>query len=804
MTLSAYLHDHFLILDGAMGTRLQEEGLAAAERPETWNLSRPDLLTQIHREWFDAGSNIVYTNTFGANRLHFAASDLEAVIAAGIQNAARAREESTAPQPKFIALDLGPTGRLLKPLGDLDFEEAVEIFAQVVRIGVKYGVDLVVIETMSDSYETKAALLAVKENCDLPVFVSSAVGSDGKLMTGADAEAMVALLEGLGADAIGLNCSAGPASLLPVVRQYLENASVPILFKPNAGLPRVEGDRTVYDVSPADFAACMREAAKAGARIFGGCCGTTLAHIRALCDALKDWKPLPVTPKNKTWISSYTHAVSFGQKPILIGERINPTGKKRLKEALRAHDLDYLLREGIRQQEAGADVLDVNVGMPGIDEKAMLTEVVLALQGVADIPLQLDTADPAAMESALRRYNGKALVNSVNGKEESMRAIFPLVKKYGGVVVALTLDENGIPSDAAGRLAIAERILAVGAEYGLSEKDFLFDTLAMSISADPHAALVTLESLALIREKLGCYTSLGVSNISFGLPARDTVNSTFFALALANKLSAAILNPDSLAMRGVYHAYLALTAQDANCADYLRFAEQLPTQMVSATPVAESSPLPAADTLQGAIRSGLRDRAAALTSELLRERQSLEIIEGEIVPALDAVGRGFEEKHVYLPQLLMSAEAAGAAFEVIRSAAVASRGSLPVRSTVVIATVEGDIHDIGKNIVRLLLENYGFQVVDLGRDVPPAKVVEAAIRTHAPLVGLSALMTTTLPAMEETIKALRRDAPWCRVMVGGAVLTADYAEQIGADFYSADAMGAVRYAESLEAAKERK
>ena len=804
MTLSAYLHDHFLILDGAMGTRLQAEELAAAERPETWNLSRPDLLTTIHREWFDAGSNVVYTNTFGANRLHFEEAELEEVIAAGILNAVRAREESEAPQPKFIALDIGPTGRLLKPLGDLDFEEAVDIFAQVVRIGVKYGVDLIVIETMSDSYETKAALLAVKENCDLPVFVSNAVGSDGKLMTGANADAMVALLEGLGADAIGLNCSAGPASLLPVVREYLENASVPILFKPNAGLPRVEGDRTVYDVSPAEFAAVMREAAKAGARIFGGCCGTTVAHIRALCDALKDLTPLSVTPKNKTWVSSYTHAVSFGQKPILIGERINPTGKKRLKEALRMHDLDYLLREGIRQQESGADVLDVNVGMPGIDEKETLTEVMLALQGVADVPLQLDTADPAAMESALRRYNGKALVNSVNGKEESMRAIFPLVKKYGGVVVALTLDETGIPTDAKGRLEIAKRILAVGAEYGLSEKDFLFDTLAMSISADPNAARVTLQSLSLIREKLGCYTSLGVSNISFGLPSRDTVNGTFFALALANGLSAAILNPDSLAMRGVYHAYLALHGQDANCSAYLKFAERLPAQVVSSTtPVSGSSDLPAADTLQGAIQSGLRDRAAALTSKLLGSRQSLEIIENEIVPALDAVGRGFEDKRVYLPQLLMSAEAAGAAFEVIRSAALATRGELPARSVVILATVEGDIHDIGKNIVRLLLENYGFQVVDLGRDVPVAKVVEATIRTHAPLVGLSALMTTTLPAMEETIKALRKDAPWCRVMVGGAVLTADYAQQIGADFYSPDAMGAVRYAESLEKAESK-
>ena len=800
MNFRDFSTDRFLILDGGMGTLLQERGLAVGERPELWNLSHPDDIRDIHLAYFNAGANVVYANTFGANTLHFPAEDLDAIIAAAISNAREAASRSVGSQPKFVALDVGPSGRLLKPLGDLDFEDAVGIFAETIRAGVRHGADLVVIETMSDSYETKAALLAARENCNLPIFVTNAYGSDGKLMTGASPEAMVALLEGLGADAVGVNCSEGPAALLPVAERYLAHASVSVILKPNAGLPRVENGQTVYDVSPKDFAALMRRAALAGVRILGGCCGTTPAHIRALADALSDLSPLPVTQKHLTWVSSGTHAVIFGERPILIGERINPTGKKRLKEALRAHDLDYLLGEGIRQQDAGADVLDVNVGLPEINEREMLTEAVVALQAVSDLPLQIDTSDPAAMESALRRYNGRALVNSVNGKEESMRAVFPLVQKYGGLVVALTLDEDGIPATAEGRVAIARHILAVGAEYGLSPADFLFDTLAMTVSADTSAPSATLGALAAIRRDLGCHTSLGVSNVSFGLPVRDTVNGTFFALALANGLSAAILNPLSPAMMGTYRAFLALTNRDPDCASYIAFAASLPAQTTVSTVPSEPSATnkPSADTLRGAVLGGLRDRAAALAKSLLASREPLDIINGEIVPALDEVGRGFEEKRVYLPQLLMSAEAAGAAFEVIRAASVASRKDTPARATVVLATVAGDIHDIGKNIVRLLLENYGFRVIDLGRDVPPERIVDATVASHAPLVGLSALMTTTVPAMEATIKALRKDAPWCRVMVGGAVLTPEYAAAIGADFYSPDAMGSVRYAERVE------
>ena len=799
MNLNDFLQPNYLILDGGMGTLLQEAGLTVGERPELWNLTHPDTVRNIHLAYFEAGANVVYANTFGANPLHFDEAELDGVIGSAIRLAREAAERSTAKQEKFVALDIGPTGRLLKPLGDLDFEDAVSLFAAQVRLGVRHGADLIVIETMSDAYETKAALLAAKENSDLPVFVTNAYGSDGKLMTGADPEAMVALLEGLGANAIGVNCSEGPEGLLPVVRRYLDVSSLPVILKPNAGLPRMENGKTVYDVAPAGFAALMRQAAKSGVRILGGCCGTTPEHIRALANAICDLKPLPVTQKERTVVSSYTHAVAFGERPILIGERINPTGKKRLKEALRAHDLDYILNEGIRQQEAGADILDVNVGLPELNERETLVDVTVALQSVTDAPLQLDTANPEAMEAALRRYNGKALVNSVNGKEDVMRAVFPLVKKYGGVVVALTLDETGIPDNADGRLAIAKKILAVAAEYGLSRKDLLFDPLALTISADRFAAQVTLDSVAAISKTLGCHTSLGVSNVSFGLPAREVVNSTFFALALQKGLSAAILNPLSTAMMSAYHAYLALAGKDSDCAGYLDFAQTLPAVLTPADQAANAQKNGKTDTatLSGAILSGLRERAGALARQLLEEREPLEIINGEIIPALDEVGRGFEEQRVYLPQLLMSAEAAGAAFEVIRSAAKTSQPQTK-RFPIILATVAGDIHDIGKNIVHLLLENYGFEVIDLGRDVPAEKIVAETVKVHAPLVGLSALMTTTVPAMEKTIRELRKDAPWCRVMVGGAVLTAEYAAQIGADSYSPDAMGAVRYAERLE------
>ena len=795
MNILQHLKNNMLYLDGGMGTLLQARGLMAGEMPECWNLSNPDAIVEIHKAYFDAGSNVVNTNTFGANCLKFSLDELDEIIGAAIANARHAAEKSVGEQPKWVALDIGPTGKMLAPYGELDFEAAVSVFAETVRLGVKHGADLIFIETMNDSYEARAALLAAKENSDLPVFVSCAFGEDGKLMTGANPAAMVAMLEGMGADAIGINCSFGPRKLMHVIGEYLKYASVPVLFKPNAGLPAVREGRTVYDLAPADFATDMKEAISLGVRAVGGCCGTTPAYISELVKATASLEPQPITKKNVTCVSSYTHAVIFDKSPILIGERINPTGKKKFKEALKSGDMDYILREGLSQAEAGVHILDVNVGLPEIDEVAILTSAVTRLQEVTDLPLQIDTSDPVAMESALRRYNGKAMINSVNGKLESMQAVFPLVKKYGGLVVALTLDENGIPTKAEDRVRIAERILAVAAAYGIDKKDIIFDPLALTISADQTAARETLRAVSIIKNELGCHTSLGVSNVSFGLPGRDIINSTFFALALGGGLSAAIMNPYSVEMMKAYHAFCALDGQDENCAKYIDFAQSLPAQQAVTAPTQAPDAIKTdGSELQQAVIKGLRDRAATLTREELKTRAPLDVVQGDIIPALDVVGDGFEKKTVYLPQLLMAAEAAKAAFEEVKAClpAAANNGV-----KIVLATVKGDIHDIGKNIVKLLLENYGFAVTDLGRDVSPETIVEEAIRQKAPIVGLSALMTTTVPAMEETIRQLRKEAPWCKIVVGGAVLNEDYAAAIGADKYAKDAMETVRYAETF-------
>ncbi len=666
MSFLEFLKNNHIFFDGGMGTLLQAKGLQAGQLPERWNISHPQIIQEIHRDYYNAGSNVVTTNTFGANALKFSDEELESIVKAAIENVRIAQEQSAGAQPKFIALDIGPLGKMLKPLGDLDFEDAVELFAKTIRLGAKYGVDLILIETMNDCYETKAALLAAKENSNLPVIVSNAYGEDGKLMTGATPQAMVAMLEGMGADAIGANCSLGPKQLSSVVEQLLDYASVPVLMQANAGLPKLEGDTTVFDVKEKDFAEETAALMQKGLRMAGGCCGTTPAYIQELVKTAENIDIKPILEKNKTVVSSYTHAVEFGSDPILIGERINPTGKKRFKQALVEGDIDYILGEGVTQQEKGVHLLDVNVGLPEIDEPAMLCSVVCELQAVSNLPLQIDTADPNAMEQALRCYNGKALINSVNGKKESMDSIFPLVKKYGGAVIALTLDEQGIPATAEGRLAIAKKILETAATYGIDKKDLIFDPLAMTVSADQNAAKVTLEAVRRIRTELGCHTSLGVSNVSFGLPNRDVINGVFFGMALQNGLSAAIMNPYSAEMMKTYYAWRALSGLDDNCVDYIASAEQWnPTVAVVVAPAqAKEEPRPA---LQQAIIKGLKEKAALLTKELLLSAAPLELVNNEIIPALNIVGEGFEKKTVYLPQLLMSAEAAKAAFEEIKS-----------------------------------------------------------------------------------------------------------------------------------------
>ena len=771
-------------LDGGMGTLLQAEGLRPGEAPETWNLTHPEKVAAIHRAYYEAGSHMVAANTFGVHPQRYDLATCEQMIRAAVTCAEQARWDAAASQERFIALDIGPCGKLLKPLGPLDFEDAVKGFAEVIRIGAEYGVDCIFLETMNDGAETRAALLAAKENSDLPVLVSNAYGADGKLMTGGTPESVVAMLEALGADA---------------VERYLEAASVPVLMKPNAGLPQEKDGKTFYNVQAGEFAAQIAALVPKGLRIMGGCCGTTPEYIRALCGAVGKRVPPALEKKNRTVIASRGQTVELGKNPVIIGERINPTGKKRLRKALEEGDMAYVLNEAISQEERGAEVLDVNVGTPGVDEPALLTQAVQELQAVTDLPLQLDTADAAAMERALRVYNGKAMINSVNGKQEVMDAIFPLVKKYGGVLVALTLDEDGIPGTAEGRLAIAERILAEAEKYGIERKDILFDTLTMTVSADGNAAKITLDALKMIRGKTGCGTVLGVSNVSFGLPEREVLGSVFLTMALERGLSAAIMNPLNDRMMGAMISFRTLTGRDENCGAYIRYAGELPAmQAVSAPAAGGRIQETEAKGLRRAVIKGLcRDAARLARTALENGQDGMELVQQEISPALDEVGQGFEAKKIFLPQLMMSAEAAEAAFREIKDKTGGQTEEQPAKGRVVIATVKGDIHDIGKNIVRLLLENYGFEVTDLGKDVAPETVLETVVRLHAPVCGLSALMTTTVPAMAETVKLLHEQAPWCRVMVGGAVLTEEYAKEIEADGYGRDAMAAVRLAEKF-------
>lgn len=788
MNIRDFIKNNIVYLDGGMGTLLQKSGLQPGELPERWNISHPEVIKEIHKSYYDSGSNIVNTNTFGANSLKFGTDELSEIIYHAVKNADEARKASSGKQEKFIALDVGPTGKLLKPLGDLDFEDAVKAFAEVISLGVKYGVDLITIETMNDSYETKAAVLAAKENSALPIIVTNAYGENGRLMTGADPAVMAAMLEGMGVDAIGANCSLGPKQLMGVMDELLKYCSVPVAFKPNAGLPKSDGKVTYYDVDAEEFAQDIKLAVANGVRIVGGCCGTTPEYIKKVCELTRDMRPKEIEKKTYSVCTSYNKAVFFREKPILIGERINPTGKKRFKQALLENDIGYILQEAVNQQAKGVHVLDVNVGLPGIDEAQMLTNSVCELQCVTDLPLQIDSSDPVAMESALRRYNGKAMINSVNGKEENLNAIFPLVKKYGGFVVALTLDEKGIPSTVDGRMKIARKILLTAALYGINKKDIIFDPLAMTVSADKMSAVTTLETVKKITEQLGCNTSLGVSNVSFGLPSRDLVNAAFFTTAMENGLSAAIMNPYSERMMEAYYSFNVVKGLDENCMDFINFASQ---QEVQPTAKQESSL-----TLKEAIEKGLKEKASKITTAMLGNSAPLDIVNAHVIPALDNVGKRFEEKKLFLPQLLMSAEAAKASFEVIK-ATMSADGSSVKKGSIVIATVHGDIHDIGKNIVKLLLENYGYNVIDLGKNVPPETVLRAVTDNHAPLVGLSALMTTTVPAMEETVKLIKENAPWCKTVVGGAVLTQDYADKIGADKYAADAMETVRYTESV-------
>lgn len=785
--LLAQLGKKPLFFDGAMGTILQEKGLLPGEAPELWNMTHPEVIQGVHRSYLEAGADILTTNTFGANpvKLQENGFESEEIVSAGVKLVRQAVEQAG---HGAVALDIGPSGKLLAPLGDLPFEEAVSAFARMAKAGAEAGADLALIETMNDLYEAKAALLAVKENTSLPVVVTMTFDQDGKLLTGGDLSAMSAVLEGMGADVIGMNCGLGPRQMLELIRELRAYTGLPIAVNPNAGLPKEQDGCTYYDVGPGEFSGLMEEIVRAGAWIIGGCCGTTPEHIRQTVERCKGISCIPLSNVSRTVVASGIQSLEFGHAPVIIGERINPTGKSRFKQALRENDLPYILGEGIAQQDAGAHVLDVNVGLPEIDEEAMMSLVIGELQSLSPLPLQIDTSDPATMASAMRMYNGKALVNSVTAKRASMEAIFPLVKKYGGVVIGLTITEEGIPETAQGRVDAARLIVKTAEEFGINKKDIIIDPLTMAVSAGQDAALVTLEALSRIRRELGVYTSLGVSNVSFGLPQRENVTSAFFLMALQSGLNAAIMNPLSDAMMRAYRSFCALSGLDENCMAYIEAYNQQ-----SAAP---ASIVAAHCSLQEAVEKGLKDAAGHAAEELAHSLTGLEIINMHIVPALDAVGKRFEEKTLFLPQLLMSADAAKAAFDVIKQH-MGTEASEQSKLTIVIATVKGDVHDIGKNIVKVLLENYGFPVIDLGKDVPPEAVVEAVKRENAGLVGLSALMTTTVANMNETIMQLRRETPWVKIMVGGAILTQEYADMIGADFYGPDAMASVRYAMGL-------
>lgn len=795
MDIREELGRRIIFFDGGLGSLLQERGLKPGELPETWNLTRPEVLYDIHRAYLDAGADIILANTFGANGFKY--DNLEEIVTAAVVNAKKAVADSG--RKAYVALDMGPTGKLLKPMGTLDFEECVSVYADVVRYGAKAGADLILIETMSDTYELKAAVLAAKENSNLPVVATVVFDEHHKMLTGATPEVVVAMLEGLRVDAIGMNCGLGPKQMKPIFETMARYASIPLVITPNAGLPRSENGKTVYDVGPEEFAEDMEEIINMGAWMAGGCCGTTPAHIKALTERCSGITPKPLTDKDYTIVTSYSTAVELGERPVIIGERINPTGKSKFKQALRDNNMEYILEEGVKQADSGAHILDVNVGLPEIDEPAMMRRTVYELQSVLPLPLQIDTTDPVAMEQAMRIYNGKPMINSVNGKEEIMHQIFPLVQKYGGTVVGLALDEAGIPDTAEGRLAVAKKIYDTAAQYGIKPKDIVIDALTMTMSTDNNSANITLDTVREIKAH-GGRTVLGVSNISFGLPQREVINSGFFLMAMQAGLSAGIINPNARAMIQAYDTYCVLGGFDSQCMSYIeKYAVAEPTPVAqTVTSVKQAGKAVTGNlSLTDCIVKGLKEQAYKATKDELGTKDTMEIINGELVPALDIVGKGFEKGTVFLPQLLMSAEAAKAGFEAIKEYVSSQGTNQEKKATIVIATVKGDIHDIGKNIVKVLLENYGYDVIDLGKDVPPETVVDKVIETHAPLVGLSALMTTTVVSMEETIKKLHESAPWCKIMVGGAVLTQEYADMIGADFYGKDAMQSVYYAEEL-------
>ncbi len=774
---------NFIILDGGFGTMLQATGVEIGHNPELLNITNPDVIMNIHRQYVESGSDIFCANTFGANsyKLKNSGYTVAEVVSAGIANAKKAASGQA-----LVALDIGPIGQLLEPSGTLTFEQAYEIHKETILAGS--DADVIIIETMTDLYEVKAALLAAKENSDKPVLVTMTYEENMRTFTGVSPECAAAVLEGLGADAIGVNCSLGPVELYPVLEKLCSLTTLPVIAKPNAGLPDPVTNQ--FNITPEEFAESAVKLAELGVKIFGGCCGTTPQHIAAVVNALEDAEYTPHEVERKSVVCSAVNCVEINQ-PRVIGERINPTGKKRFKQALAEHDIDYILGQAIEQINAGAEILDVNVGSPEIDEVEMMKSAVKAIQSVCDAPLQLDSTRPDVLEAGLRVYNGKPIVNSVNAEDESLDTILPLVKKYGAAVVGLTLDKDGIPKTAEGRFRLAEKILDKAIEYGIPKEDIFIDCLTLTASAEQEAAMVTLEALSRVKKELGLKTVLGVSNISFGLPNRETITRTFLTMALHSGLDLPIINPNIDTIIGAVRAYRLLACYDKNSAEFISVYGQ-----ETAVPKAVTADAGIPD-VKYAVENGLKADAVKAVKELLKTTEPMDIINNWLIPALDSVGGKFEKGTIFLPQLIMSAEAAQACFEELKTMLSDSGAETVSKGKVVLATVHGDIHDIGKNIVKVLLESYGFTVIDLGKDVPADTVVSAAVEHNAKLVGLSALMTTTLGAMAETIALLNEKCPDCKTVVGGAVLTESYAEKINADFYAKDAKQAVDIAESV-------
>lgn len=771
-----------IILDGGMGTMLQNAGLGLGERPEIFGMEHPEILEDIQRRYVDAGSRVIYANTFGANshKLRGTGHSVKEVLTANIAAAKRAADGRAR-----VALDVGPVGELMEPLGTLSFEEAYDIFAEMATVGAEAGADLIVFETMTDLYEVKAAVLAARENTDLPVWVTMSFEASGRTFTGTTAAAMAVTLDGLGVDAMGVNCSLGPAEIYPLIQEIRQWTDKPLIVKPNAGLP--DPATGEYSMNAEDFAAQMKPFADLGVSILGGCCGTAPEFIAGLSrfgGAAEDIRPV-----KRKGVCSSGQMVEFGGVRV-IGERINPTGKKRFQQALKERDFNYIMEQAIEQADAGADILDINVGLPGLDEPAMMADVVRAVQSVVSLPLQIDSSDPAAVEAGLRACNGRAIVNSVNGEDETLEAILPVVKKYGAAVVGLTMDRNGIPQSAEQRFALAEKIVRAAQAEGIPREDVLIDCLTLTISAQQEQAAETLKAVRMVHERLGLHCVLGVSNISFGLPERKHVTVSFLTQAMCCGLDLPIVNPNQKEIMDAVFAFRALSGEDAQCGAYIgRFADRSQEKEV---PRASSEM-----TVETAVLKGLKQETKELTAQLLEFMPELEVINQKLIPALDVVGEKYEKQEIFLPQLINSANAACAGFDLIKDRIAKRGGESVTKGKIILATVEGDIHDIGKNIVRVVLENYGYRVIDLGRDVPVQKVVDTAIAEDVRLVGLSALMTTTVVSMKKTIQALRESGHPCKIFVGGAVLTPEYAEEIGADYYTRDAKASADVAKEV-------